>query len=278
VTFGAQSRLVIELAEGAVEVYGLFDIVNLSSTPVQPAAPVVFETPADATGTSVLDGSTPQAKAEGHRITVTGPFAPGNTSVQLAYRLPSTSDTLRIAQAAPLSMPQTTVIVRKFRTLAATLEGVTGQREVPLEGRVYLVLNGKALRAGEHIDLTLTGLPHVAVWPKYTALALAGLIVLGGLISVLKRPRPEHTDEGRRELRARRAAAFEQLVAVERKLRPMSADRRSREDALTLRRASLIAEIESLDDRLSQAAGASGAPGARDSEGAERLGARPAVR
>jgi hypothetical protein len=274
VSFGSQSRLVIELAEGSVEVYGLFDIANLSGTPVMPASPIVFEAPADASNLSVLEGSSPQAKAEGHRVTVTGPFAPGNTSVQIAYRQKYDGGTLHLAQAVPLNLPQITVIVRKFGNLRATLAGMTGQREVPLEARVYLVLNGKALNPGERIDLTLEGLPHQALWPRYTTLGLAALLLIGGILLALQAPRPEQTEEELRSLRVRRGERFDKLVSVERRLRQAPDD-----EALRERRAALIAEVEELDDAVAVALADAGAGlAARDAERAERLGARPAVR
>jgi hypothetical protein len=274
VAFGSQSRLVIELAEGSVEVYGLFDIVNLSATPVMPASPIVFEAPADASNLSVLEGSSPQAKAEGHRVTVTGPFAPGSTSVQIAYRHKYDGGTLHLAQAVPLDLPQTTVIVRKFGNLRATLNGVTGQREVPLEARMYLVLNGKALNPGERIDLTLEGLPHQSLWPRYATLGIAALLVIGGIFLALQAPRPEQTEDELRTLRARRGERFDKLVSVERRLRQSPDD-----DVLQERRAALIAEVEELDDALAVSlADADAEVAARDAERAERLGARPAVR
>lgn len=274
VAFGLQSRLVIELAEGSVEVYGLFDIVNLSATPVMPASPVVFDAPADASNLSVLEGSSPQAKAEGRRVTVAGPFAPGNTSVQIAYRQKYDGGTLHLTQAVPLSLPQTTVIVRKFGNLRATLAGVTGQREVPLEARAYLVLNGKALAAGDRIDLTIEGLPHTSAWPRYTTLSLAALLVVGGIFLALQAPKREQTEEELRTLRARRGERFDKLVSVERRLRQDPDD-----ETLQARREALIAEVEALDDALAVAlADAGAAVPPKDAEGAERLGARPAVR
>lgn len=276
VTFGLQSRLVIELAEGSVEVYGLFDIVNLSSTPVMPATPVVFDAPESASTVSVLEGSSPQAKATGHRVTVNGPFAPGNTQVQIAYRQPYDGGTLHLSQAVPLALPQTTVIVRKFGDMRATLTGVTGQREVPLESRLYLVLNGRGLNPGERVDLTLEGLPHASLWPRYTTLGLAALLVIGGVLLAMRAPDSDQTSAELRALRTLRAEKFEKLVSAERRLRQSPDDAALRE-----RRAALIVEIEELDDALavSQAeAGAAAATTGKEAERAERLGARPAVR
>lgn len=279
VTFGSQSRIVIELAEGSIEVYGLFDIVNLGAAPVMPAAPIVFEAPAEASNTNVLEGSSPQAKADGRKVTVSGPFVPGNTSLQIAYRVRYEGDTVHLAQVMPIGLPQTTVIVRKFGALQASLTGMVGQREVPLEGRAYLVLNGKAVAAGDAIQLTLSGLPHRAAWPKNVALALAALVLIAGIVLAFA-PRSAAIGEDVSDLRARRAERFEQLVSVDRALRDRPADTAAVRDGRQARRAALVAEVEELDEALASVtpeapAGGAGRPAA---EGAERLGARPAVR
>lgn len=279
VTFGSQSRIVIELAEGSIEVYGLFDIVNLGAAPVMPAAPIVFEAPAEASNTNVLEGSSSQAKADGRKVTVSGPFVPGNTSVQIAYRVRYEGDTVHLAQVMPIGLPQTTVIVRKFGALQASLTGMVGQREVPLEGRAYLVLNGKAVAAGDAIQLTLSGLPHRAAWPKNVALALAALVLIAGIVLAFA-PRSAAIGEDVSDLRARRAERFEQLVSVDRALRDRPADAASVREGRQARRAALVAEVEELDEALASVtpeapAGGAGRPAA---EGAERLGARPAVR
>ena len=73
---------------------------------MQTAAPLVFDVPADAIGLGVLDGSTKQAVAGGHEVTVTGPFAPGATSLQFAYTLPFGGDTIAISQSMPVQMAQ----------------------------------------------------------------------------------------------------------------------------------------------------------------------------
>ncbi len=55
-----------------------------------------------------------------------------------------------------------------------------GQRDVPLEGRMYVVLNGGAIPVGTPLDLTLNGLPHHAAWPTYLGIGLGAIILIGG--------------------------------------------------------------------------------------------------
>jgi len=258
VTIGGQSRFVVELAEESLEVYGLFELTNLSASPVMPAKPIVFEVPAEAKTVSVLEGSTPMAKADGNRVTVSGPFAPGVTNVQIAYRYPYSGGSVRVTQALPLALGQTTVILRKLDGLQFHLANGQGQRDVPLEGRMYVVLNGGALPVGTPLDLTLSGLPHHAAWPVYGAVGLGVLILIGGAVLTLRGAPRAGREEEARALKVRRATLFEQLVSLERRRTG-----KLRDDAgLAARRDELMSQIEALDDSLTELAIATGTAGA----------------
>ena len=67
----------------------LLEIVNRTGAAVTPASALIFDMPTGAEGTTVLEGSTKNASAKGTRVTVTGPFAPGVTPLQIAFRLDS---------------------------------------------------------------------------------------------------------------------------------------------------------------------------------------------
>jgi hypothetical protein len=271
VTIGGQSRFVVELAEGTLEVYGLFELTNLSASPVMPAKPIVFEMPAEAKTVSVLEGSTPMAKADGNRVTVKGPFAPGVTNVQIAYRHPYSGGRVQVTQALPLALGQTTVILRKLEGLRFHLANGQGQRDVPLEGRMYVVLNGGALPVGTPLDLTLSGLPHHAVWPMYTAVGLGVLILIGGSVLTFRGAPGAGREEDVRALKVRRATLFEQLVSLERRRTG-----KLRDDAgLAARRDELMSQIEALDDSLTELAIATGTAGAGQTASSSSMTVEP---
>ncbi len=249
VLLGSQSRFVIELAEGSIEVYGLLNLGNTHATPIMPSQPVVFQAPDNARNLSVLEGSTGQAKADGNKVTVTGPFAPGETPLQIAYRIPYDGDTLEFAQTLPLTMRQSTVIVRKLGNVRVEMPGVRGQREARFENRTYIVVSGDRVDADHQLNIRLRGLPHRAAWPRYTALLLALGITLAGVWLAVQPDRGAQDDTDARALRVRRAGLFDQLVAVERRFQsqPDDADLRAK-------RESLVSEIEDLDDVLASLA------------------------
>ena len=87
VVFGDQTRVIIDHADDALQVYYLLDIQNTARAPVNPPSAVVINMPTGALSATVLAGA-PQAVALGDHVTITGPFAPGQTEVQIAFRLP----------------------------------------------------------------------------------------------------------------------------------------------------------------------------------------------
>ncbi|HMB79053.1 MAG TPA: hypothetical protein VKI43_03260, partial [Vicinamibacterales bacterium] len=81
VVIGDQSRFVIQPREEAVDLFVLLDISNDQRVPVNPPAPFVFDMPTAASGTAIMDGSSPQESVKGLQVTVAGPFQPGHTFV-----------------------------------------------------------------------------------------------------------------------------------------------------------------------------------------------------
>ena len=48
------------------------------------------------------------------------------------------------------------------------------------DGQIFIVGQGGALKAGDTVTLTLSGLPHRATWPANVALVLAAVILAAG--------------------------------------------------------------------------------------------------
>jgi hypothetical protein len=115
VIIGGESRIVIEPdGEERARVYYLLDISNTAQVPVNPPTPFSFDVPTSALGTSIMEGSSPQAIVNGRRVQVQGPFAPGNTLVQAAFALPvSSSGSIEISQPFPVPLAHLAVIVKR---------------------------------------------------------------------------------------------------------------------------------------------------------------------
>lgn len=188
VVLGAQTRTIVEVIDGALEVFHVFEIANVAEHAVAVPEPIEFALPPDARTVTLLEGSTPQARVFERKLVVAGPFAPGRTMAQVAYRLAYDGPSATVSVPLPLPMIQTNLIVRKLGDTRVVAPVLAQSREAQAEGRTYWTGTGAGLNAGDVLTVALEGLPYHARWPRYTALAAAGLVVLTGLWLALMAP------------------------------------------------------------------------------------------
>lgn len=242
VVFGDQSRIVLEVGDDALNVFYILQIVNTAKRPVTTTGPLVFELPPVATGAGILEGSAPGAVAAGRRVTVTGPFAPGNTLVQFAYSVMLGSDEITLAQALPAQMTQVSVLAQKIGTMQLSSPQITERREMAAEGQSYIVGQGGAVKAGDTITLSLTGLPHRAAWPRNVALLFAAVILAAGAWGATRGTVAPHQTARRGQLNARRDKLFTELAGLEAQRRKGTVDG----PVYASRRADLVTSLEDL--------------------------------
>ena len=242
VVIGEQSRFVLEIGDDALNVFHIFQIVNTAKRPVQTDAPIVFELPGNAGAAGMLEGSAPNAVAAGNRVTVNGPFAPGNTVVQFAYSIPLGPSEITVAQKMPLQMTQFAVIVQKVGAMQLASPQVAQRREMPAEGQTFIVGQGGAVKAGDTVTLTLTGLPSRPSWPKKVALALSAMILAGGAWGAYRGGAAPDERARRARLHAERDRLFSELAALETERRKGAVD----PQAYASRRGALVGELEDL--------------------------------
>jgi hypothetical protein len=250
VTLGGNSRIVLEPGDESVQIYYLLDVVNDTATPVNPPSLFVFDMPTGSVGCSVLEGSSDQAKVNGTRVRVQGPFAPGPTPVQVACELPSTGASIDVTQRFPTALPRLAVIVKKVGPTKLVSPQIDRQQDMTAQGEDFIVASGPQLAAGQPLSLSLADLPHHSPAPRMTALILAALIVIAGIWAASSRS-PEtaaaRRDE-RRQLLARKNRLLDELVRLERDRR----DGRVADRQFAVRREDLVAALEhvygALDD------------------------------
>jgi hypothetical protein len=216
VVLGGESRIIIEPDDEIVRVYYMLDIMNTARAPVNPPSPFMFDTPTGATSTTIMQGSSPQANANGTRVRVQGPFPPGRTSVQVAYVLPATTGSAEFSQVFPATLQHLAVIVRKVGEARLSSPLLVRQQDMPAGGDVYIAAAGEgAVAAGQPIVLSITGLPHHSPTPRYVALTLALGIALAGIWASRRPDDPEARGAERKRLIARREKLFQDLVRLE---------------------------------------------------------------
>lgn len=242
VVFGDQSRFVLEFGDDALNVFTMLQIVNTAKRPVQTDGPLVFDLPAGALGAGMLEGSTPSAVAAGNRVTVRGPFAPGNTMVQFAYSMPLGADVLTVAQKLPAQMTQVSVVAQKIGGMSLSSPQLTGRREMSADGQTYIVGQGGAVKAGDTVTLTVSGLPHRASWPKNLALVLAAVVLAAGVWGATRGGATPQQSSRRGQLQSRRDKLFSELAALEQQRRAGGIDART----YATRREQLVTALEDL--------------------------------
>jgi hypothetical protein len=230
VVLGTQWRTIVDFASEKLELFHIFEFVNAAATPVSVPAPLEIAMPDDAEQVSLLDGSTPQARVFERRLVVAGPFAPGRTVAQVAYRLPISGGEKRIQLVLPVASMATNVILRRLGDTRLAAPSLPQSREADAEGKKYFTGTGPGLRAGETLTLVVQGLPHHPAWPRYTALTIAGLIVAAGLW--LAFGVPVDVSSRIKELEARRTALLGRLQRLEQGTGPASAELREERDAV----------------------------------------------
>jgi hypothetical protein len=244
VVIGPNSRMLMEFRDDALQMFYVLDILNNARTRVDIGGPLIIDLPEGAAGATILEGSSPSATVSGDRMTVTGPFAPGVTAVQVGFQLRHDSPNLTVQQTWPIPVQQLTVAMEKVGSASMSSPQFSSVGEVQAEtGVPFLLASGPAVAAGGTVTLQLSNLPAHSPTPRYVALALAaGIIALGGWMAfgarTAKDPRPR--------LIARRKALLAELATLETRRRAGSAvddERRQR----------LLAELEHVYGELDQA-------------------------
>jgi hypothetical protein len=218
VTLGRESEFVLQPGDESVTVYYLLEIVNAAQTAVHPPQPFTFDVPSGAQGATIIEGPEGKAAVKGQTVLVQGPFPPGKTTVQVAYALRDTTGSIDVEQRFPAELEHLAVIVRKLGDAKLTSPNISRQQEMPADGQTYIAGAGDAaIPAGQLITLSLSGLPHHSLVPRYIALSIAGLIVLIGIVA-LRRPVESEADARaaeRKRLISRREKLLQDLVKLE---------------------------------------------------------------
>jgi hypothetical protein len=247
VTIGGQSRIIIQPNDENVEFYYLLDISNTNTNPVNPPTPFAFDVPKSASGTTIMEGSSPQASVKGRTVSVKGPFPSGHTFVQVAYAVSGDGGAVDIAQTFPANFEQLAVVAKKVGDTVLASPQLKDQRDMPADGEVFIAAQGGELKAGQPLELTISGFPHHSSAPRMTALALALLIAVIGVAAATRSSKdPSAAAAERKRLIARREKLFADLVRLEHDHRNGRVDDRR----YAARREDLVSSLEQVYSAL----------------------------
>ncbi len=250
VVFGADTRVILEFQDDRPTVFYLFSVVNNARTPVDTGQPLVLDLPDAAEGASLVSGPATIARMQDRRLTLTGPFPPGPTAFQVAYRLPLTS-TMRIDQAWPAAVEGALVAAEKIGGLTLTSPQLTASREGESNGQVFVMGTAGRLAEGQPLTLEFSGLPAPTTWPRNVALALAALFAAWAAWAVWR---------GAPEAQLAREALIKERERLLGAIAAIDAERRARgEDArAAAKRERLVAAAEQVYAELDRLPGGSG--------------------
>jgi hypothetical protein len=250
VVLGGNSRIIFEFPDDLMRVFYLLEIVNNARTRVDIGGPLIIDLPQGAAGASPLEGSSPQATVAGSRITITGPFASGVTTVQVGFQMPFSSSSMVLEQKWPAPLEQVTVASQKIGALSLSSPQFSSVGDVKGDdGTTFLLASGPGIRAGGTLRMQVSGLPVHSSVPRYAALALASAIGLFGLWLAL--PRRTGAPDEHARLSARRDALLAELAKIEERSRT---GRETAGDAARKPRA--LAELEQIYGELDESPGA----------------------
>jgi hypothetical protein len=253
VSLGEQTRFVFEMGDQALTGFYILQIVNVTPTPVQPAQVFTLDLPEGAEGAALMQGSSPQAAVAKGKVVVSGPFAPGQTQVQVAFSLPYSSGELTVAQRMPVELARVTLLLEKVGAMQVESSQIAQRREVNAQSDTYILGQGPGLKAGDALTLTVSGLPHHPLWPRNLALALAALIVGAGVWASVRPGRAAAAErEHRQKLNARRDRLFSDLAGLEEQQRSGGLS----EERYQARRSELVRALERVYAELDEEAAA----------------------
>lgn len=247
VSFSPNTRVLMEFRDDALQVFYVLEILNTADAPVDIGGPLILDLPTGAAGATPLEGSSPSASVSGDRLTVTGPFAPGTTPVQLGYRLLYNRSNMTVEQRWPAPLEQLTVALEKVGAVTMTSPQFSTVGEVNAEsGTPFLLASGPAIPAGGTLSVELVNLPIHSPTPRYVALGLAlAIIGVGAWFAFTSQTRGPDT---RRRLLARRDKLLAELAGLE--------ERRLRKGALDAaqeaRRQRIVGELEQIYGELDE--------------------------
>ncbi len=246
VVIGGESRLVFEFQSDVLTGFYILEIVNNARTPIDPGEPLDIPLPDDITSPTLMEGSSRQATLRGNTVRITGPFAPGTTSVQVGFSIPDHGSTYTLNQKWPAAFEQVFVAAEKIGDMSVESTQLPKIETINAEGgKTFVLASGGRLAAGDTLAVTLRNLPAHSRIPRYTAVGLGALILVAGLFLAFTPGKTARTT--RQEERAR---LLRELVAIEERRR---AGRPKAKDAE--RRPLLTTELERVLATLDEAPG-----------------------
>ena len=244
VEIGPESRIIIEYQDDNLTVFYLLEVINNARTPIDIGGPLLLELPTGAAGAAMMQGSSPNASAQGDKVTITGPFPPGKTIAQVGFSLPKAGANYELRQTWPAPLAQVFVGMEKIGNMEVSSPQLTSVEERNTDGQPFIMATGPRLNAGDTLVLQLNNLPAHSNTPRNAVLiAVVVIFALGGWFAFS--PARAHAAQDAKLL-ARREKLMSELVALERRrqLKPFSDAEEAKLQRVTAELERVMAELD----------------------------------
>jgi hypothetical protein len=247
VVIGGDSRVIVEFQNDTLTVFYILEIVNNARTPIDVGAPLEIRLPPVAASPALMQGSSTQASVRGESVLVAGPFKPGVTSVQIGFSVPDHPARMTLRQTWPAAWERPFVAVEKVGDMALQSPQLANVETFNADGgKVFLLGSGTRLASGTELVVEITNLPAHDMTLRWTAVGIAGVIVLAGLYLAFS----SSGTPAREVLEGERARLMRELVAMEERRRAGKPKAKDGE-----RRPAVVAELERVMAALDDAPG-----------------------
>jgi hypothetical protein len=135
--------------------------------------------------------------------------------------MPYSSGGIEFIQAFPAAVDQPLIsVTKKLPSVRIASSSFHEAREVQNEGQVLLVAHGSATPASTPLEVKIEGVPTHPVWPRYLAVVVAALLLLGGAYGAVTGPeRAAQKSAAARQLEGKREKLLSDLATLEQKHR-----------------------------------------------------------
>ncbi len=246
VVFGGESRIILEFQDDTPTMFYILDIVNNARTPIDPGMPLDIEMPEGAQNPTLLEGSSRQATLRGNVVRVTGPFAPGTTSIQVGFSLPDVGQAYTLRQRWPAAFEQVFLAVEDPGGVQLSSPQLPATETLNADGgKRFVMASGGRIAAGDEMVVNISGIPAHSMTARYVAVGIAFGILGLGLLWALK----PSADPSAAELQKDRERLMRELVGIEERRASGRAKARDIE-----RRPIVMAELERVLAAIEQSA------------------------
>jgi hypothetical protein len=208
--------------------------------------PLDIEMPDGAQNPTLLEGSSRQATLRGNVVRVTGPFAPGTTSIQVGFSLPDVGQAYTLRQRWPAAFEQVFLAVEDPGGIQLSSPQLPATETLNADGgKRFVMASGGRIAAGDEMVVNISGIPAHSLTARYVAVGIAFGILGLGLLWALK----PSADPSAAELQKDRERLMRELVGIEERRASGRAKARDIE-----RRPIVMAELERVLAAIEQSA------------------------